>query len=613
MALDSLAQDARYGLRQLRRTPLFASATVLTLALTIGATSALFAIANAVVFRPLPYRESDRIVTLTIEQAGRDIGVFDEPTAELAMRAGTRTFESVAAYRTTGANLAGGAQPERVEGAVVGAGFFDVVGVRPAVGRTFAPDELQRGGPAAIVLSHALWDRAFGRSPDVVNRAVRLDDQSYAVVGVMPPGFRYPSRSEFWLPWSPRGTGRALYFTSFIGRLRPGETTAAARDELLALRRGHERDLPQRALETSIRIVPLHEALRGKFRRPFVLLLAIVGCVLLIACANVANLLMARTSVRRRELAVRVALGAQRGRLVRQLLIESLLLASLGAVPGLALAYVGMQAFTVFGPAALAQLPGIAIDGTVLLFTLVVTIGTGLLFGIAPAFAAGRADPQSWLKGSATSADRADRQRARRLLVVLELAATVVLTIGAALLAKSYVRYTATDRGFHADRVLTASVPLPRPRYADPAVRRAFSDGVLDRLRRSPAILSATHSDTMLGSMTMTIRLPAALTSTGRSSDDESFAVSFVGSDYFRTFGIPLLAGSDCPMQPDRPAAILSEPLARLMYPGRSPLGETIQLSGQGLYTIVGVAANVRALAANTNGLPKVYACAGRT
>ena len=610
-ALETFIQDARYGFRQLRRTPLFAAATIVTLALTIGSTSALFAIAHAVVLRPLPYRDSNRIVVATIEQDGIDVGRFDEPTAQLAVRGGTRTFEAVGTYDTTAANLTGGSHPERVRGALVGGAFFEVMGVQPIIGRTFTTDEQQRGGPPVIILSDALWDRAFARASDVAERTVKLDDVSYRIVGVMPAGFGYPARAGYWRPWSPRGTGTALYYVDIVARLRAGLSPAAAREELYALRRAHEGELSARAIKTSIQVVPLHDALRGGFRRPLVLLLGIVACVLLVACANVANLLLARTSGRRRELGLRTALGARRGRLIRQLLIESVLLACLGALPGLLVAYTGLRLFTAFGPPELAQLPGIAIDTAGLLFTLAVTMGTGLLFGVAPAFAAGRANPQAWLKPLSAADGHSTRSHPRRLLVVFELAAAVVLTIGAALLAKSFVHYNAIDRGFHADRVLTASIPLPRPRYANPAARREFSDRVLERLRKAPTIVSATHSETRLGGMMMTIPLPPQFTRSGRASEAESFAVAFVGGDYFRTFGIPIVAGSECPAAPDQRAAIVSQQMARLMFPDRSPLGESIELSGEGQHTIVGVAADVRLLRTNLTDRPRVYACAG--
>lgn len=608
--LESVVQDLRYGARQLRRTPIFTAAATFTLALTIGSTAALFAIVNAVVLRPLPYRDSERIMSITIESEGRNVGRMDAPTAALAIQAGTRSFDSVAAYESTGGNLTGGEQPERVSGALVSAAFLDVMGVTPALGRSFEADEITPGGPAVIVLSHALWLRTFGAPADLGERMVRIDDVSYRVIGVLPAGFRFPGRAEYWRPWVPRRLGPgAVYYTDFVGRLRPGVSPAAARDELYALRAAHEADLPARARRSSIVIVSLHESLRGALRNPLVLLFGTVGCVLLIACANIANLLLARAAERQREMAVRTALGADRGRLVRQLLMESALLAVTGAVPGLLLAEGSLRVFKAIGPANVSRLPGIEIDGAVLLFTLVVTFGAAALFGIAPAFAAGRVDPQGALKEAARMSP--GRSHPKRLLVVLELAAAVVLTIGAALLAKSFLRYSAVDRGYDSTRVLLVSVPLPRPRYADPAARVDFSQRTLERLRALPAVASATHSGGLPSSIAMTVSVPARLTTSGKADEGETFAVTYVGPDFFKTFGIPLAAGAECPDTGDAPLAVVSGSLARLFFSDRSAVGETIEVAGEGPHTIVGVAANVRAMGSNALGWPLVYVCDG--
>jgi putative ABC transport system permease protein len=605
---ESAIMDLRYGARQMRRTPLLTAAAALTLALTIGSTAALFAIVNAVILRPLPYRHSDRIMNITIESEGRGIGRMDAPTAAIAVRAGTRAFESVAAYDSTGGNLTGGRQPERVGGALVSPAFFDVMGVVPLHGRSFAADEVGPGSPAVIVLSYALWQRAFGAPADLGDRVVRLDDVAYRVIGVMPAGFRFPGRAEYWRPWAPRGVGTGgLYYTDFLGRLRPGVSPGAARDELYALRAAHENELPARARQSAIVMASLHESLRGGFRNPLMLLFAIVGCVLLIACANIANLLLARGAERRRELGLRTALGASRGRLVRQLLIESVLLALVGAVPGVLIAGGALRVFKAIGPANLARLPGIEIDTAVLLFTLAVTLGAGLLFGTAPAFAAGQVDPQSALKESGRVSP--GRSHPKRLLVVFEIAVAVVLTIGAALLAKSFVRYNAVDRGFDAARVLLVSVPLPRPRYADPGARVDFSRRTIDRLRTNPGIASATHTGSLPNTIVMSVALPARLTEAGKANERESFGVSYIGAGFFRTFGIPLVAGSECPDRGDARLAVVTDRLARIFFPDRPALGESIEVSGEGSLTIVGVAVDVRAMASNVVEWPKVYVC----
>jgi putative ABC transport system permease protein len=614
---ESVVQDVRYGLRQLRRTPLFTVATVTTLGLTVGATSALFAIANAVVLRPLAFPRSDRIASISIAQEGTDTGVMDEPTARLAMVGALPSFESLATYFTTGANFVGGGEPERVTGARVSVRFFDVVGIRPALGRTFAPEEMRTGGPLVVILSESLAARAFGRPADALDRPVTLDDQRYTVIGIMPAGVTFPARRDFWLPlvprplWSP-GAGGFLY-TQFIGRLRDGASPRAGRDDLLALRRSRASELPARVRQSDIRVMPLHKRLYGDFRTPIALLLGAVVSVLMIGCANVANLLLARGAVRRQELAVRAALGAGRVRLMRQLLVESVLLALLGAVPGLLLAIYALRAFLKFGPVELTRIPGIAMDAQVLLFLVGVTIGIGLLFGIGPAIAAGRADPHEPLKGARRSRE-ALASRLRWMLVMFEVAAAVVVMIGAALLAKSLVRFHAIDRGFHADSVLTASMTLPRPRYGDPAARRAFFDGVLERVRALPAVESAALP-AGLDSLSMTMAWPAGSTTGPSDSESSPIGIAEVGPSNFRTFGIPIRSGRECGDggAADAQAAVVNERMARRAFPAGGAVGRSIALGSEGTFTIVGVSADVRDLRSHAMPLPKVFICARET
>jgi predicted permease len=609
-SLDSVMQDTRYGLRQLRRTPLFTLATVATLGLTIGATSALFAIANAVILRPLPYPQSDRIVSLSIASKGTDTARMDEPTALLATASTLPSFETMAMYGSMGANLTGGAQPERVSGVRVSERFFDVMRTQPALGRTFTSEERQASGPPAIVLSDALWTRAFARSPDVLHREVRLDDKSYTVVGVMPSGFRFPGRSDFWLPYTPRQIGKnAFYYTDFIGRLSERGSPAAAREDLAALRKSRIADLPTLVRQTDVRVMTLHERLYGDFRAPIALLFGAVACVLFIGCANVANLLLARAAVRRQELAIRTALGAGRGRLARQMLVESVLLALLGAIPGLALLSYALRTFAVLGPAQIRRIPGIGVDVEALAFMFGITLVVGLLFGMAPAIAARRTDPHETLKSAGGRGGHGGRSGPRRLLVMLEIATAVVVMIGAALLAKSLVRFHSVDRGFHADNVLTASLTLPRPRYADLETRRAFFDAVLERVRALPAVESAA-APAALGTLSMTMNWPPSAEAKGRtpSSDSQEIGVGDVGLGYFRTFDIPIRSGRECDGSPE-PSAVINERMARFAFPGRSPLGQRLTLSGNGAFTVVGVAADVRPLRTNSAPMPMVFTC----
>jgi putative ABC transport system permease protein len=521
-------------------------------------------------------------------------------------------------YGSTGANLTGGAQPERVSGVRVSERFFDVMRTQPALGRIFTSEERQTNGPPAIVLSDSLWMRAFGGSPDVLAREVRLDDKSYTVIGVMPSGFRFPGRSDFWLPFTPRQIGKnGFFYADFIGRLSERGSVAGAREEIAALRKSRISDLPTSVRETDVRVMTVHERLYGDFRAPIVLLFGAVACVLFIGCANVANLLLARAAVRRQELAIRTALGAGRGRLARQMLVESVLLALLGSIPGLVLLIYALRTFAVLGPAELRRIPGIGVDTEALIFMFGITLAVGLLFGMAPALAARRTDPHETLKAAGGRTGHGGRSRPRRVLVTLEIAVAVVVMIGAALLAKSLVRFHAVDRGFYADNVLTASITLPRPRYADAAARRAFFDAVLERVRVLPSVESAA-APAGLGMLSMTMSWPpSAEASAGKppgpkpgapSSDSQEIGVGYVGLAYFRTFDIPIRSGHECDGAAG-PSAVVNERMARFAFPGRSPLGQRLTLSGEGSFTVIGVAADVRGLSTNAVPMPMVFTC----
>jgi putative ABC transport system permease protein len=607
--MEALLHDIRYSLRQFRRAPLFVGAVVATLALAIGANALLFGIANAAFFQGLPYPDSSRLVSMSMARKGEDIGRIDESTAHLAIAANLPVFDSLAMYNSASATLVGGEYPERLIGARVSASFFDVLAVRPGHGRTFTAEESRTGGPAAVLLSDAVWTRVFGRRATIVGETITLDDRGYEVVGVMPPGFSYPGRSEFWLAYTPRATTGATYFVDFIGRLRPSATVGQAGAALGALRQSRKQELPAAARQSEVRVMPLHQRLYGDFRRPVVLLFGTAVCVLLIGCANIANLLLARNAARGGELALRVAVGASRRRLFRQLLVENLLLAGCGALPGIALALLGMEAFRTFGPPALARLPTLAIDSQVLLFTLVATIGTGLLFGLAPAFGAARIGRDHGLSGGRI-ADRESRWRPRRVLVVLEIAAAVVLTLGAGLLVKSFARFQAVDRGFHADNVLTASLTLSTIRYPDAASRRAFFDSLLERLRGLAAVESVAVGSG-LNSMSMTMDWPPD----GERRDDvwEIAVDDGVGDGHFRTFGIAIQEGRECAGHADASGAVINAAMARRAYGARSPIGEPLNLATVGLGTraVLGVAADVPDIRTKAAARPTVYTCAG--
>jgi putative ABC transport system permease protein len=607
--MEGLFSDLVYGVRQFRRVPLLVGAILATLAVTIGANTLLFTIANAALFRALPYPDASRLVSPSVLQKGRDVERMDEPTARLA--AGLPTFESFASYDSVAATFIGGDYPERLAGARVSESFFHVLGVGPTLGRTFTGDELKIGGGNVVVLSDVLWTRRFGRRDTIVGERIALDDGTYEVVGVMPRGFAFPGASEFWLPLRPRQiAGGGMYYFDAIARLQPSITVEQARSALLTLRESRKAELPAAALRTEVRVLSLHQRLYGNFTQPLILLLGAVGCVLLIGCANIVNLLLARNSTRRTELAIRAAIGASRRRLLRQLLVEHLLLAGVGAAAGLAVAFAGLRAFRAFGPPALARLPSLAIDGHVLLFTLALTVGTGLLFGLAPALGAARIDPGDRLKGTRTGTREGGRPR--RALVVLEIAAAVVLMLGASLLARSFIRYQAVDRGFHADNVLTASLTLPAARYADSVARRAFFDGLVERLRGLEGVDSVVVSNAAISPLSMTMTWPPR--SKGGDGDREIGVGTGLGDRHFYTFGIPVLEGRECAGEGDESAAVVNASMARVAFPDRSAVGGSLDLShvSLGTRTIVGVVADVANMQTKAPPLPMVYQCAGR-
>jgi putative ABC transport system permease protein len=606
--MDGLLNDLRHSVRQFGRAPLLVAAILATLALAIGANTLLFAVANAALFRALPYAEASRLVAPSVVQKGRDVERIDEPTARLA-EAGLPAFDSFALHNSLAATLLGGEYPERIAGARVSGSFFHVLRAAPVLGRTFTPDELRTGGPNVIMLSDAVWSRRFGRRDTIVGERITLDNGAYEVVGVMPSGFRFPGTSEFWLPMVPRQIpGGGVYFVDAIGRLAPSRSIEQARAALVAVRDSRKGELPKSVLQSDIVLVSLHERLYGSFTRPLILLLGAVACVLLIGCANIANLLLARSSTRRGELAIRAAIGASRGRLFRQLLVENLLLACLGAAAGVGLAFAGLRAFRAFGPPALTRLPSLAIDGQVLLFTLAITIGTGLLFGVAPALGAARVDPGERLKGQRGGHREAGRPR--RALVVLEIAAAVVLMLGAALLARSFIRFQSVDRGFQGDNVLTGSITLAAARYPDDASRRAFFDSLLERLRSHPGVESATFSTVALSGLEMTMPWKAGNVPLGEVPE---IGVLTVGDRHFRTFGIRMLEGRECAGEADGAAVVINASMARLAFPGGSAVGRTVDLATAmlGTRTVAGLAADVPSLETKRPPLPMVYACAG--
>lgn len=606
--MNDLLLDLRDATRSMRRNPWFTATVVAILALGIGANTAIFGLVNAVLLRPLPYPDSDRIISIGSGGGSESVNaqivraLIDEPT---------RSFEALAAYTPDGANLTGGDEPERVGGSNVSSRFFQVMGVHPAIGREFSPAETSDSLAGVVIIGDGLWKRDFGSDPRIIGRSVRLDERSYVVIGVMPDGFAYPSGAEYWLPLDlPRPEPGSVFYAYFLGRLRSGVSLDAARSEFANLQRSHAAELPEGYEKDAISMVTLHERTYGDLRPALLILLGTVGCVLLIACANVANLLLARAAGQRRDLAVRSALGAGRARLVRQLLVESVLLSLLGGVIGLVAGLDALQIFAAAAPARLAQVPGLALDGQVLFFTITVSILTGLVFGIAPAFSIARSNLNDVLKdgGSRRFAGGA-AANPRRVLVAAELAIAVTLLIGAALLVKSFVRFRNVDPGFRSNDVLRAGITLPGARYSNPAAIESFYRDAMARIRAIPGVEAATLSNIapLGGSVMMKTR---TTDSTGAVKASPMIALGTVGTDYFRTYGVPLVAGRDFTDADGATAprvAIINESLARYLFGERSAVGEQLTLGAPKPATIVGVVADLRMSAPRPGSPPAIY------
>jgi predicted permease len=612
--MQTLLQDLRYGIRMLLKQPGFTLVAILTLALGIGANTAIFSIINGVLLRPLAYHEPERIVTLL--QGGR----YPVSSANfLDIRSGSQSFAQMAAAEAWGGTLSGNDRPEAISGLLMGDGLFELLGVQPLMGRTLQPDDYQPGKDHVLVLSHKLWQRVFSGDPQIVGRQLTLSGEGYTVVGVMPPQFQFPpfwaTRAEMWAPLDlrNRATVRRGSSLRIFARLKPGVGLEQAQTEMDVMSKQLALAYPEANTYLNIRVDQLNEKVVGNVRRALLVLTAAVGFVLLIACANVACLLLARAAARQKEAAVRVALGASRWRILRQLLTESLLLSLCGAAVGMILAVWGVDWVTALLAgntdsfnARLPRLSEIKIDAATLIYTFAVSLATGVLFGLAPALAASKPDVHQVLKESGRGM-ASGRRRLRETLVVAELALALVLLIGAGLLMNSFVKLQAVDPGFNPRNLLTMTVSLASAsQYVGPA-REALYRELTDRLTALPGVESASAIN----------HLPLAgdtwgvpLTIEGRplpppgQEDSATFRVSRPG--YFRTMGARLLAGRDFTERdtPDVPGVvIINETLARRHWPAEDPLGKRIRFPNLGenpwapqwvTMTVVGVLKDVK-------------------
>jgi predicted permease len=597
--LDDAAQDVRIAARSLRRTPVFTAVAVLTLALGVGANSAVFSVVRGALLRPLPFRDPGRLLLLSYQQRiGSTWGVpglLDRHFDIVRQRA--RSFEAMATFTMRQATLTRAGDPARLGVVGVSPDFFTVLGVPPALGRLFDSTEIAGAGAPVAVLSDALWRRRFAGDSAVLGRTATIDGTPFAIVGVMPARFAFPPDAQLWVPADMRINPHLAEMRPVMGRLRPGVTVAQASAEFEALSRQFSLIPDEHREEMAARIYPLNTFLVGASQRSLFMLMGAVAFVLLIACANVANLLLMRGAVRRNEVAIRTALGAGRGRLVRQALTESTVLFLLGAAAGVPVALAGMRGLLALAPAGMIpRTEDIRMDAGVLLFTFGVALVTGLIFGLAPALAAtARESPSSPGAGTRVTAGRG---RLRGGLVVAEVALALMLLTGAGLMLRSFQRLRTIDLGFHPAHVMSMTVDLPETKYRDAAAMQAFHDRTLAALTELPQTLAAAAVNWRpLGAA----QIVGTFTVEGQPHPDMSVSKPVVSPAYFRAMGITVLRGREFTGQDDARAprvAIVSRSFAQRFWPGADAVGRRISMEdhpgADDWLTVVGVVADVR-------------------
>jgi len=611
------SQDVRFALRTLRKSPGFTAAAVLAIALGIGANAAIFTVVKQVLLQPLPFDEPSRLIDVNEYAAERATAV--SPPNFMDWRAQNRTLSGLTAYTDQVMTLSGGMEPTRVLAGLIEAEFFDVLRVRPQLGRPFIADDMRPGARAVVLLGHGLWQRGYGGDRAIVGRTIVLEGTPHEVVGVLPPGFEFPEGTELWTPlrFAPddlTANQRGAHYLSAVGRLRDGVTVAQASADLDRIERDLVRQFPDKIDGYTVRAVPLLESMVGGVQRPLLILFGAVGFVLLIACVNVSNLLLARATTRTGEIAVRAALGAGRWRLLRQLLAESMILSVIGGAAGLLLGSWGVRALMSVAPADLPRSTAVNMDGTVLVFSLGLSVLAGLVFGTVPAIVGSRPDLSVFLKDVRRDGGSAGgRRRLRGALVAAQVALALILLAGAGLALRSFNRLLQVDPGFQPARVLTYRISLPEGTYPTRASNVQFYREYLERVRQVPGVVGAgaVHIPPVTRS-----GFGGTFTIGGRpeGADEGNAQVRSTSPGYLETLKIPLRAGrtfDDRDSDAAAGVAILSETAARRFWPGENPIGRQIRIHvnerSRRWREVVGVVGDVRTRGLELEPVPVIY------
>jgi putative ABC transport system permease protein len=608
--MTTLGHDLRYALRGLTKARGFAAIAILTLAFALGANTAIFSVVSAILLQPLPFQQPEELMHITGANMRWSGGPFSLPNYD-DVRKQSKSWEHIAGYTTVNSFLYEGNEPERLEGAMVTANLFPMLGVKPHLGRTFTDREDQFGQPWAVVLSYELWQRRFGGDPNIIGRQVRMGADPDVVLGIMPRGFKFPVNAEqvdFYIPMyqhegDPQGgaiQSRGGIWMDVLGRLKEGVTLQQANAELKTIAARLDKQYPDSNKGLTFSGEPLHDVLVRSVKPALLVLMAAVGVVLLIGCANVANLLLARAAVRHREISIRSAIGATRGRIIFQLLVESVLLAVVAGAIGLLLATWGVDLLVALAPAEIPRLDTVAVDRTVLLFTLVLSVLTGIIFGLAPALSASKTNLVEALKeGSRGSTEGRRRNRLRNALVVAEIALSVILLVGAGLLLRSFLRLSGVDPGYDYKNAISIDLVVRQSTYKTDAEVSQYHRRALEELSRIPGVVSAGGANHLpLGNNEEVYTFQIVGRPPFPQGQEPNATLNRITPNYFKTMGIPVLHGrpiTELDHEKAPLAVVVSEAFVRKYFAKESPLGRQLDIGdGSDPRTIVGVVRDIR-------------------